>query len=512
MNLKILHESEHWFVIEKPHGVSTHSAHSWDMGVVEFLSLYQNRELYVVSRLDKETSGVLLFAKTKVASKWAQEIHEKGQSQKEYIFLTHKKPSWNKVTCDLPLDEKPCHTQFQFVEKVGPFYKMKAVLHRGRKHQVRRHASHLGIPVCGDTLYQGVPYYRLCLHCQSVQWPDVGMLSSDQPSFHQGTTGELGAWETAFARRFGVFEGITQAFRWIHRGELSGMDVCLDQYGSDLICWDYQGLSEGSSRSSQWLEFVEFWIQKTGSTGMVVKSLNRDPHNSGLVGQQLVLGEPPPPYFWVNEMGIFFKVTLTEGPHVGLFLDHRDNRARLRRASQGKKLGNLFSYTGSFSAQSLAGGARSVVSVDSSGNFLDWCRQNVDRNSLSDGKNAKVIKEDVRIWLRRQSKQAQKADYDFFDWIVNDPPTFSGGTSGGHFSVEKEWRHLSQMVYSLLKPGQGRAFFSTNCAQSSLEFFKKILQESFEHVHEVSLPLDFPSSQAFPDYIKHFFVSREILG
>ena len=82
--MKYLYKDKNWLVVEKPSGISTHSAHKGDLGLVEWLALHHDEHVHICSRLDKGTSGLLAFALNAVSVATAQIIHEKERARKTY--------------------------------------------------------------------------------------------------------------------------------------------------------------------------------------------------------------------------------------------------------------------------------------------------------------------------------------------------------------------------------------------------------------------------------------------
>ena len=93
-------------------------------------------------------------------------------------------------------------------------------------------------------------------------------------------------------------------------------------------------------------------------------------------------------------------------------------RALVRDMSAGKKVLNLFCYTGSFSVYAAAGGALEVVSVDLSKTYLKWATENMELNGFFDPVRHRYLHEDVKQYL-------QTAGAGYFDLVIMDPPTFS---------------------------------------------------------------------------------------
>jgi 23S rRNA (cytosine1962-C5)-methyltransferase len=153
----------------------------------------------------------------------------------------------------------------------------------------------------------------------------------------------------------------------------------------------------------------------------------------------------------VHESGLVFQVDpgLVDAergrPGTGLFLDQRENRARVRRASAGGSWLNLFCHTGAFSAAALSGGAREVVSVDLSARYLAWLEDNLHRNGLA-GDRHRSVRKDVRQFLARLDPAES------FDGIVLDPPT--AARAGRRFwSPRRDGGALLSECLGRLRPG-----------------------------------------------------------
>ncbi len=203
----------------------------------------------------------------------------------------------------------------------------------------------------------------------------------------------------------------------------------------------------------------------------------------------------------VSEENIKYEIHLGEGLHTGIFLDQRDNRARMKELAKGKKrFLNLFCYTGAFTLAALKGGAEEVISVDLSQNYLNWLKRNVELNQL-DLKQALTFREDAFVYLKRAAKREES-----FDGIILDPPTFSRG-KGGVFSTEKKLGELLSLTLPLLKP-EGKLFVSINTHRMTPVEFEKMLYsvlipKSFKILKTFSPPFDFRAS-----YLKSCLVGR----
>jgi 23S rRNA (cytosine1962-C5)-methyltransferase len=160
--------------------------------------------------------------------------------------------------------------------------------------------------------------------------------------------------------------------------------------------------------------------------------------------------------FVVHEGGYEFLVNLTDHLDTGLFLDHRQTRALVGQLARGRRVLNLFCYTGSFSVYAARGHAASTTSVDLSKTYLDWARRNFELNGLDLGRN-RLVQADVMRFLKDE-----RTSNDRYDLIVLDPPSFSNSKRmHGVLDVQRDHIALLRDCLALLAPG-GEVLFSTN--------------------------------------------------
>lgn len=208
----------------------------------------------------------------------------------------------------------------------------------------------------------------------------------------------------------------------------------------------------------------------------------------------------------IHEGEFKFEIHLGEGLHTGLFLDQRENRKTIYFNSQNRKVLNLFSYTGAFTIAALKGGAKEVVSVDLSKNYLEWLKRNVNLNAL-DLKQSPVWTRDVFEYLKFAQKKNEK-----FNLIIIDPPTFSR-SSKNTFSTEKNLKELVSQAMSLLA-SKGNMFVSVNTLKMNRSDFQgavtEALRESSFHISKsLSVPKDFrlTSAEEKNPYLKACWVA-----
>ena len=188
----------------------------------------------------------------------------------------------------------------------------------------------------------------------------------------------------------------------------------------------------------------------------------------------------------VLENGIPILVNLWDYIDTGLFLDHRPIRYQFLKKSHGKKFLNLFCYTGVASVMAAKGGA-TTYSVDMSGNYLGWAKENFELNGLSTTENF-FVQEDVLQYIE-QSKSWENFRGSF-DTVFLDPPTFSNSKSMEHdFEIERDHQDLIFKVTKFLKP-DGVLYFSTNKRDFRIS---PVIAEKFrvKNITKDTIPLDF---------------------
>jgi len=511
-----LYQDANWVVVNKPTGLSAHAAAPGDLGVVEWWRLYRGQRLHVCSRLDKATSGLMLLARNPAAAKRAQQIHEAGTARKTYVLLSRSdtpaagRQAWS---CDERLDGKAAHTDFERAGRIGCNTLYRAHLHRGRRHQVRRHAAASGIPLLGDDEYGGQPHPRLCLHCAGLQWPEIATtLAAPQPPSFAAAAADSEAARLeldtllAYERRQDWLSGATDAFRAVHRNELTSLPVAIDVYGAWFNATGFDEDLPIAQLREQLEPCLAAVARQYGCRGGVIRQQRRNPHQRSLAAERLVVGEAPPPFYFVTENDLRYRVSLTETQHVGLFLDQRDTRARLGEIAAGRRVANLFAYTCSFAALAVARGAEVAFSVDLARACLDTGKTNFATNELTDTGRGKFVQADVRKWLARQLRRQREQAPTFrpFDLVICDPPVFAASRAGGKFSVAKEWPRLAADIRQLVASDAVVIFMNNHRAGRERDY-RNALTELFPTVIRLRPPLDFPELPGEPTHVRTYW-------
>ncbi len=186
----------------------------------------------------------------------------------------------------------------------------------------------------------------------------------------------------------------------------------------------------------------------------------------------------------VEECGIKFEVNLSDYVDLGLFLDHRPLRQRVREEAQGKRVLNCFAYTGSFSCYAAAGGAKSICTIDLSNTYLDWFKRNLTLNNFSEEIHD-IQRGDCLDILRNIGSSPFK-----YDIIVCDPPTFSNSkNTSGDFIIQNEHPALIKACMRCLNK-TGVLYFSTNFRKFKMD---ADLEQEFEinDITPSTIPDDF---------------------
>lgn len=215
-DLSIVYEDEHFLVLDKPAGVASIPSVNHSNTMANFVKAYyirqdyENQQVHIVTRLDRDTSGLMLFAKHGYAHARLDKQLQKKMIEKRYYALVQgsgelklegdiiapigRDPD-SIITRCVTKDGKYAHTSYKVVEQFGDIYLVDIRLRTGRTHQIRVHFAHLGFPLLGDDLYGGTleaGITRQALHCHSLSFynPFLGkqlQLESQLPIDFQNT-------------------------------------------------------------------------------------------------------------------------------------------------------------------------------------------------------------------------------------------------------------------------------------------------------------------------------------
>jgi 23S rRNA (cytosine1962-C5)-methyltransferase len=219
---------------------------------------------------------------------------------------------------------------------------------------------------------------------------------------------------------------------------------------------------------------------------------------------RLLAGIPAPRPLEVLENGLTFLVNLEQGLNTGLFLDQRTNRRDLMARARGKRVLNLFAYTGAFSVAAAAAGAGLVTSVDASSSYMEWNRANFGVNRLN-AKRHQFLVGDCLAVLAELAAQGSR-----YDIILMDPPSFST-TARSRFTTRGGTSDLVAAAFPLLEDG-GLLIASSNHQKVDVaDYLKELRRGALQGGGQLRViamrgqPEDFPYAVTFPEgrYLKY---------
>ena len=200
------------------------------------------------------------------------------------------------------------------------------------------------------------------------------------------------------------------------------------------------------------------------------------------------------------ENGLKFYVDWLRGQKTGFFVDQRENRSLLERYAHGKRVLNMFCYTGGFSFYAMRGGAELVHSVDSSAKAIDLTNRNVELNFPADPRH-KAICDDAFKFLDSATEQ--------YDLIILDPPAFAKHRGALHNAL-KGYTRLNQKAFQMIQPGG--LLFTFSCSQVvTKDHFRNavftaaaLARRKVRILHQLHQPADHPVNIYHPEgeYLK----------
>ena len=530
----VRHEDDDVLVVSKPPGWNTHAPapHAGE-GLYDWLRDREPRwaTLAILHRLDRDTSGLIVFGKGERANRSLTAQFESRSVRKEYRLRTDATPrprqsearfealegggwrvtSWLHKVGDRQVSQPSGPPGAEAVTEFAPsgnkgHDEWVARPRTGRTHQIRVHAAALGMPIRGDTLYGGANAERLFLHAELLAFAHP--LDGSTVRFHEPPSFD-DIPEGAAALASAMFdEAETNAHRCWHGAGHGRPGWIVDRLGDYLLAASGEGAPHVDLRQA-WPRPAE------APKGIYLKAWRRDIQRTRPedASPALVEGVAAPARFEVVENGVRFGLSMEEGYSAGLFLDQRDNRRRLlaghvghafpwpEAGLKGREALNAFGYTGGFTVCAALAGAR-VTSLDLSRKYLDWCRDNLRRNGIDPGGHD-FIYGDCFDWMGRLARKGRR-----FDLLMVDPPTFSRSREHGDFRAEKDYAHLAELATRLAATG-AILFFSTNAARLAPADFLGMVRSGLGNAgkvvraeHYAPQPPDFPVTRDQPAYLK----------
>lgn len=295
----------------------------------------------------------------------------------------------------------------------------------------------------------------------------------------------------------------TNVFRWVN-AEGDGMPgLIVDYYNGTAVV---QMHSIGMYKNLEAIRDSILKVREAGIHSIYNKSQTTLPDKPGIANRSGLLygnasqGE-------VLENGFQFRVNWTEGQKTGFYIDQRENRKLVGQWSKGRKVLNMFGYTGGFSVYALGGGAELVHSVDSSGKAIDLTRVNMEMN-FPENRKHEAYAVDAFSYFREIS--------DKYDLIILDPPAFAKHQKVLNNALQG-YKRLNQRAFEVIAPGG--IIFTFSCSQAvSKENFRKSVfvaaanaKRNVRILYQLAQPADHPVSLYHPEgeYLKGLVLEVE---
>jgi 23S rRNA (cytosine1962-C5)-methyltransferase len=309
----------------------------------------------------------------------------------------------------------------------------------------------------------------------------------------------------ACAARAGMLDARHSACRLVHAESDALPGVIADRYADVVVV---QLLSAGAER---WRDAIVAALVRATSAGCIYERSDADVRVlEGLSPRVGVLAGRLQAQVGIVEDGLAYRIDVERGHKTGFYLDQRANRALVRAHARGRRVLNAFCYTGAFTLAALAGGAQSVLSIDSAADALALARDNLARNGALDAQRCEWREGDVFEELRALRNRG-----DGFDLIVLDPPKFAP-TAAHAARAARAYKDINLLALKLLAPGGLLATFSCSGGVGA-ELFRKIVAGAALDanaratiVGRLSASADHPVALNFPEgeYLKGLLVRK----
>ena len=297
-------------------------------------------------------------------------------------------------------------------------------------------------------------------------------------------------------------EQLTNGYRLVH-GENDGLPgLIIDRYAETYVVKVY---------TPAWFPHLNDVLAALntalGPARIVLRLSDRAKDNEyGLEDGMVLHGNPLDAPVIFLENGLRFEADPILGQKTGFFLDQRENRARVETLAQGKRVLNIFSYTGGFSVYAARGGATEVISLDASKPATDAAERNYKLN-FPDGDIHKTITGDAFSEMARMRDEGQR-----FEMVIIDPPSFAkkaSQTAGALNAYQK----LTKLGLDILTPNGILVQASCSSRVESDDFFDAIHIAARQHgrplneIERTSHALDHPIGFREGEYLKCLFAS-----
>ncbi|MCU0671571.1 MAG: class I SAM-dependent methyltransferase [Myxococcota bacterium] len=582
---RVLHDAGGVVVIDKPAGVPSQSPDAdlredlpHRLGLF-FVTRGEAPYVGVHQRLDRDTSGVIAYARDEGGNRFLAAQIEGRRAEKTYLAcvrgwrggartLKHalvKGAHGMEVASPRDPRGKIAISHVEPIERVGDRVLVRVRIETGRTHQIRVQLAHEGAPVAGDPIYGGPPAPRLMLHAWRLTFDAPASDASREASrrsagdsardsardsagdsarepmiaptiapttFEAPPPPSFARWmrglervdytdraaidealRDAMERRWGLARACvadatsiagqpTTTFRLVH-GEGDGLPgLTVDVYHDHLVASLYDEAAPHEDTildALHALGFVGVYVKRRPKQASTIV----DPRRAEVAPSEAVRGTSAAPSFLAWENGARFVVSLGDGLSTGIFLDMRDVRRRVRDVASGRRVLNLFAYTGPFSVAAATGGAAEVVTVDVATPALATCEASFAANALD--VPHRLVKTDCFVFLDKAVQRGER-----YDLVVCDPPTFAT-TKRTRWTSGKQWIELAAQCFVIAAPG-AIVLLCTNDARLDAEVFRRHVRAAATRagvaltvLRSLPSPWDFPSAPGQPHPFKRLW-------
>ncbi len=488
MRLPILYLDDDVVALDKPVGLSSHAAW-YDVIPTDIVGIVKAQlgadYLGIHQRLDRDTSGVMVFARRPNANAWLSDAFQDRTAGKEYLAVVQGAPPQHgridapiapvgsgrqRVVPPSVVDPRaqPAVTEYSVIAR-SPDRRLSLLRLRpltGRTHQLRVHLAHIGTPIVGDTLYDSQARFfpRLLLHAHRLslttptgplrlEAPVPGIFESlvNEPGtltlrqevqragglhalLDEGSASLMPLLVLADERRRPIAnDDDTTAYRLLNGAGDGIPDLTVDRYGDVLLV-----RSPGDASASVLPLADKLW--NTWQPRAIVRGVGK-----ARATIELVRGEMPDGSWEVSEADLRYVVGL-ETLERDLPTELREMRARVRALAAGRTVLNLFAERCAFGVAATTGSAARVLNLDPSRQQLNQGMASYAANGLA-ADRYDFVDGDILDWLRRFQRRGERFDL----VIVAPPPSVSPRPS--RRDVERDWQTLAQQAAAVVAPG-----------------------------------------------------------